>query len=401
MKKTMPVTPYYVIKEEALAGEYNTLSSNLQKYWGNVVVGYSFKTNSLPWLISFMKERGAYAEVVSHDEYLLAKYMGYKDSEIIYNGPYKDRESFRNILLAGGYLNMDSRYELAWLKELSEEYPDRNFKVGIRVNFDLERMCPGETTMKEESGRFGFCYETGAFADVLQQIQKLSNVKVNGLHLHSSSKSRSVKIFESIAKMAVRLKKEFDLSVEYVDMGGGYCGGIKGRPTYDDYIPAITKVLKNEFRPEETKLIVEPGISLISSAFTFVTKVLDVRDIKGNRYLITDGSRFNVDTTMIKTSYFYHVEYEGDKIRDNMKLQHVTGFTCMEADRLFKIENLPELKVGDRIVYENVGGYTMSLNPLFIQYFPDAYVEKEGHLTLVRKKWGPEQYVQNCCLKAE
>ena len=68
----------------------------------------------------------------------------------------------------------------------------------------------------------------------------------------------------------------------------------------------------------------------------------------------------------------------------------------MEMDRLFKMENLPELTVGDRIVYENVGGYTLSLNPLFIQYFPDVYVEKQGQLALVRKKWGPEQYVQNC-----
>lgn len=397
MKEAAVATPYYVIKEEALAAEYNMLSWNLQESWGNAIVGYSFKTNSLPWLISFVKARGAYAEVVSHDEYLLAKHLGYKDSEIVYNGPYKNRESFRAVLLAGGFLNMDSRCELSWLQELSGEYPERDFQVGIRVNFNLEKMCPGETTMKEESGRFGFCYETGVFAEVLKQVQDIPNVKVNGLHLHSSSKSRSVKIFESIAGMAVQLKKEFDLHLDYVDMGGGYCGGIKGRPTYDDYIPAIANVLKEAFRPEKTKLIVEPGISLISSSFTFVTSVLDVRDIKGSRYLITDGSRFNVDTTMIKSSYFYHVEYNGDeKARDTMALQQVTGFTCMEADRLFKMENLPELKVGDRIVYENVGGYTMSLNPLFIQYFPDAYVEKEGKLTLVRRKWGPEQYVQNC-----
>jgi len=396
MKGTQ-VTPYYVIKEEALEAEYNMLSRNLEEYWGNAIVGYSFKTNALPWLISFVKARGAYAEVVSHDEYLLARHMGYEDSEIVYNGPYKNRESFRACLLAGGYLNIDSKYELLWLEELAKEYPKQQFKIGIRVNFDLEKMCPGETTMKEESGRFGFCYETGAFANVLNLIKGMANVKINGLHMHSSSKSRSVKIFESIAKMAVQLKREFGLNLEYVDMGGGYCGGIKGRPTYDDYIPAIAKVLKEAFLPEETTLIVEPGISLISSAFTFVTSVLDARDIKGNRYLITDGSRFNIDTTMIKNSYFYHVEYVDEKeVRDTMELQQVTGFTCMEVDRLFALKDLPELKEGDRIVYENVGGYTMSLNPLFIQYFPDAYVEKDGQLKLVRKKWGPEQYVQNC-----
>lgn len=395
--KTPLETPYFLIKEEALASDYEELVHNLEQYWKNAIIGYSFKTNSLPWLIGFVKHRGAYAEVVSHDEYLLAKYLGYEEHKIIYNGPYKNRESFRAVLLAGGIVNMDSKREMTWLRELAEEYPDRELPVGIRINFDLEKMCPGETTMREESGRFGFCYETGAAAKALEELKSIPNVQVAGLHLHSSSKSRSVKIFESIARMAVTLKREFGLSLKYVDMGGGYCGGIKGRPTYKDYIPAIAGILREEFTPEETALIVEPGISLISSSFTFVTSVLDVRDIKGNRYLITDGSRFNIDTTMIKSSYFYHVEYDGEKAdRRCLPLQQITGFTCMEADRLFKMENLPELQAGDRIVYENVGGYTMSLNPLFIQYFPDVYVEKQGELTRVRKKWGPRQYAQNC-----
>ena len=390
-------TPYFLIKEAALEADYDMLYQNLKQYWGNFVIGYSFKTNSLPWLVNFVKQRGAYAEVVSHDEYLLAKYMGYEDRHIIYNGPYKNRESFRAVVQAGGILNMDSKAELEWLKELASQNPDREFSVGIRINFDLEKMCPGETTMKSESGRFGFCYETGVAAEAIRTIREIPNVRLSGLHLHSSSKSRSVKIFESIAAMAVQLKKEFDLSLSYVDMGGGYCGGMKGRPTYKDYIPAIAGVLKEEFKPEETALLVEPGISLISSSFTFVTSVLDARDIKGNRFLITDGSRFNIDATMIKSSYFYHVEYQGEmEERKLLPLQQITGYTCMEVDRLFQLEDAPELLPGDRIVYENVGGYTMSLNPLFIQYFPDVYVEKGQELIRVREKWGPEQYVQNC-----
>jgi diaminopimelate decarboxylase len=66
----------------------------------------------------------------------------------------------------------------------------------------------------------------------------------------------------------------------------------------------------------------------------------------------------------------------------------------MEVDRLFTYENQPELVPGDRIIYENVGGYTMSLNPLFIQYFPAVYVQNGEALRMVRKKWTPEEYVQ-------
>ena len=36
----------------------------------------------------------------------------------------------------------------------------------------------------------------------------------------------------------------------------------------------------------------------------------------------------------------------------------------------------------------------MSLNPLFIQYFPAVYVRNGDEMKMVRKKWTPEEYVQ-------
>ena len=64
-------------------------------------------------------------------------------------------------------------------------------------------------------------------------------------------------------------------------------------------------------------------------------------------------------------------------------------------------KNCPELMLGDEIVYENVGGYTMSLNPLFIQYFPPVYVRRGGRLIQVRGKWTPKDYVQGTTLIEE
>lgn len=411
-------TPYFLLDESILQRYFDMLTGALKENWPNYRIGYSFKTNSLPWLVNFYKKQGAYAEVVSRDEYGLAKYLGFQDSEIVYNGPYKDEQSFRDVVLAGGYVNVDSKWELEWLTKLSgeleegeistsfsnhnetntEEKTEANGKVseirvGIRVNFNLEQMCPGETTMGETSGRFGFSYENGEFAKALSYVRALPHVKVTGLHLHSSSKSRSVQIFRSIAQMACRLKKEFDLTLSYVDIGGGYCGGMEGRPEYPDYFPAIAEELHREFDPEQTQLVVEPGISLISKGSFFVTSVIDVRDIRDTRYLITDGSRFNIDATMIKSSYLYHTKLRNPSA-PVMERQEITGYTCMECDRLFTMENLPELQTGDQIIYENVGGYTISLNPLFIQYFPAVYVRNGEQMTEVRKKWTAKEYVQ-------
>ena len=67
----------------------------------------------------------------------------------------------------------------------------------------------------------------------------------------------------------------------------------------------------------------------------------------------------------------------------------------MEHDRLFEVKNGQTLKIGDQIIYDKVGAYTMCLTPLFIKYFPDVYVEENNKLSLVRKAWKPEQYIIN------
>ena len=71
----------------------------------------------------------------------------------------------------------------------------------------------------------------------------------------------------------------------------------------------------------------------------------------------------------------------------------------MEHDRLFEGNNMPSLCIGDKIVYDKVGAYTMCLTPLFIKYFPDVYLENNGEYQLVRKAWKPEQYVMNSMIE--
>ena len=85
-------TPYYLLHKELLDEGIEKLNQARKQYWPNSIVGYSFKTNSLPWVVSYMKKQGYYAEVVSEDEYHLAEYLGY--DQIIYNGPVKGQESF-------------------------------------------------------------------------------------------------------------------------------------------------------------------------------------------------------------------------------------------------------------------------------------------------------------------
>lgn len=381
-------TPYYVIHKKELDENYKKLTEALKKYWNNYIIGYSYKTNALPWIIKHFDELGCYAETVSEDEYQLAKLVGVSKDKIIYNGPIKTKESFLEALSNGCIVNIDSQREVDWLDEI--EVNKRI--VGVRINFDIESMCPGQTQCPEGGGRFGFCYENGEFERVIDKLRN-KNAKIAGIHLHTSSKSRGLDIYKAIAQMAVKVKKEFALELDYIDVGGGFFGGLPGKPQFDEYISLMEIILSEKYNKEKTKLIIEPGMAVIGASISYVTTVIDVKDTNYNRFVVTDGTRTSIDPLMTKNKYFYHIIANNE--REVHPKQIICGYTCMEHDRIFEDVNGLTLKVGDQIVYDKVGAYTMCLTPLFIKYFPDVYVEVNGEYILVRKAWKPEQYIMN------
>ena len=387
-------TPYYRVDESKLDADIDMLKSALEKGWNNYICSFSVKTNSLPWLLKHFKDNGFYAEVVSGEEYELSKRLGYTPDHVIYNGPIKDRESFEEVVLGGGIVNLDSNYEPEWVKEIAAANKDKRIKVGLRVNYDIKKLIPEEVLADEEGSRFGYCYENGALKDVIEKLRANENVEIVGLHLHSSTKSRTINAFKALAKVALIVSDEYDLSLEYIDMGGGYYGGVPGKPDFRDYVPAIAEVLSEKFDMSRTKLIMEPGVSMVSSSFDFVTSVIDTKKVREHTYVVIDGSRVNLNPQVTRRVYPHRLEYKNDENREVIPTQMICGATCMEYDRLFPAEKERELKTGDRVIFTNAGGYTVCLTPLFIHYFPAVYVKKkDGSLFVAREPWTNDEYM--------
>ena len=100
-------TPCFVIRIQQLDSLVESCKKEFYKKWPDGIIGYSFKTNNLPWIIEYMKEKNLWAEVVSSDEYQLAKVMGYKTNNIIFNGPVKGKKEFIEAIEEGSIVNID------------------------------------------------------------------------------------------------------------------------------------------------------------------------------------------------------------------------------------------------------------------------------------------------------
>lgn len=379
------VTPCYVLDEAEYIENINRFKDVLNKYFEKSKLGYSFKTNSLPRLLKLAYDNGCFAEVVSDDEYLLAERLGFKKDKIIFNGPVKGKENFLDAVHGGSIVNIDSKREIEWLVE--DGYSG---SIGIRVNFDLEAKLPGQTSTGNNGGRFGFCYENGELHKAILLLREYG-VEIDRLHMHVSNSSKSPDVYECLAEMACKIIDEEKLPASSIDFGGGYFGGGDDGEAYEVYISKICNKLK-QYDKEHLEVIVEPGASLVATAFSYISCVVDKKDTEYGRFVITDGSRLHIDPFMVKSKYNVLLPTNiGEIVR-----QTVCGYTCMEKDRIMDIET-PELQIGDLIKYNITGSYTLCFNSLFISYLPRVYSKLDnGRYVLVRDKWSTDEFLQKC-----
>ena len=134
-----------------------------------------------------------------------------------------------------------------------------------------------------EGGRFGFSLENGDLEYAINRLNAINHVKVIGVHLHNSTKTRSLNIYKTLAKKACEISKLFNYELSYIDIGGGFFGGLEFKPSYYEYMKVIENELSEGFDKAKTTLIVEPGAAVIASPISFLCEVIDVKDTYVNR----------------------------------------------------------------------------------------------------------------------
>lgn len=383
------ITPCFIFDKDEFERGINLFKSALNHKFSSNIIGYSVKTNSLPYCLCLARDLGCYAEVVSHDEYELALLCGYAKNHIIYNGPMKSKETFLDAIINGAIVNIETNREINWLQEL----PDDNiYNIGIRVNVDISDISPEDAKDNDSFSRFGFCSESNDLNIAISEINKLKNIKLSGIHIHRTSKTRSISFYSHLIKYACKIISDYCLELDYIDIGGGYYGIFPNCPTFDDYVFSFYEEIKKHEKLKNRTIIVEPGNALTASAFSYLSTVIDTKTLENTHIITTDGSRNDIDPLFAKSNYLKEIIYN-TKSNSIINEQVICGATCLEFDKLFTIKDACKLNIGDNILYNNVGAYTMCLSPLFINYFPRVYLKNDQNPILIRDKWEAKDYI--------
>lgn len=360
-------SPLYVFEKERLINDYINLRDAFQNIYPKYQVAYSYKTNYAPRICKIMKELGALAEVVSDMEMSIAKRVGYKSSEIIYNGPMKG-PLMEDFLLDGGVVNVDNPAEADRIIQLANTNPSKKLYVGIRVNMDV-----GQSFIS----RFGMEAFTDEFDGVINKLKAVDNVNIIGLHCHIGH-SRHLEAWKQRACYMLKvLDHYFDKPLKFIDLGSGMFGNIEesfGKqfgdsiPSFEDYARVVAGAFAEHFdgMPDSDKpyLITEPGTTIISANIDVITTVTGLKTVRGKQFANLDCCIYNVgELCRIKNLPIKVVNCSKDaKYYDDITL---SGYTCLEYDVIY-----PNFKgtigFGDHLIVGNCGGYTNVSKPPFI-----------------------------------
>ena len=380
-------TPAYVFLGDVFQKNLDDLLAAFRSRYANMKLGYSYKTNYLPYVCKAVDERGCFAEVVSPMEYRHALENGVEGVNIIFNGPCKTRDAIEDAIFNRSIINVDSYHELQMVISAGLRtgiVP----RLGLRLNIDVGNGL---------RSRFGIDPDSKEFDDAIQ-LARSNGVYIQGLHCHVS-KARGLAAWRRRAEVMADCAEKVG-ALWYIDLGGNMYGRMPSSfaqqfmepiPTFDEYAEAVCGVFRDRFSDESVRLVLEPGTALVSDAMVLVSKVVQVKDAKGTHYAFLDCSSFDLG---------FAGEYKKPPITTYdapgaPRQEYVlTGCTCIEKDII--AENVAAaLEPGSIVVVENIGAYSNNLSADFIKPGLPICLKTGDSIKMVRRRTGyPDAFAE-------
>lgn len=386
-------SPLFVFSSKMLRQNIRSMQLAFQLRYPNTQLIWPYKTNYLAAICELIHEEGLGAEIVSEMEYQKAARHGFTTSQLVFNGPYKQPETLRQVILDGGLINIDHSKEIGDVETLARTL-DLTPTVGVRLNID----AGGDPNWR----RFGFRLDDGEAEDAIARIVDGGLLKVCGLHAHVGTSITDVTVYQQLVRKMVecadRIRDQHGCQIDILNIGGGFassclpkhCPNDTGIPSHDDYAAAICSVLnETTAHDRQPKLVIESGRALIDDAGVLITTVVAAKSMPGGRpcYVVDAGvnllhtaTTHQLSVSPCKLALKSHTATNAGQTESL-----VVGPLCMNTDIVSENALLPTVQRGSRLIVSPAGAYNTSLWSQFIQHRPRVVlIDESGQPHVIR-----------------
>ncbi|XP_070836713.1 ornithine decarboxylase-like [Chaetodon trifascialis] len=362
--------PFYVVDLDSMFKRHIRWLTNLPR----VKPFYAVKCNSTPAVLRMLSALDTGFDCASKCEIRLALSLGVTPDKIIYAHPTKPPSHIRYACAHGvDMMTFDSEDEL-----LKIALCHAKAKLVLRITVDDSK------SLVRLSSKFGA--KLVAVGKLLERAGELG-LEVIGVSFHVGSGCTGRLAFKHAiadARHVFDIAKLYGVQMSLLDIGGGFPGREDFQVKFEEFSEVINGALDELFPPDSgVQIIAEPGRYYVESAFTLTANVIAKRVViedmdehsndeenSHNRmmmYYLNDGVYGSLSCLINDTGHnevepYLHRAVESSEQRYRST---IWGPTCDSSDKVTDNCWIPELYVGDWLLINNMGAYSVSISSDF------------------------------------
>lgn len=361
-------TPTYVFDIKTLKDRIKYLKSELPS---KVNLCYAIKANT--FIVKQIEEDVDRFEVCSNGEYEICHEKKIKEDKILISGINKDAALINKII-------NESNIRLFSIETMSQFESLKNQKENVKI---LIRITSGnQFGINEEECR-----------EIIKNRREYPHIEIKGLQYFTGTQKNSIKILkkelEYMDKLIEEIEQDYGFVIEELEFGTGFPVHYFSNENFDEhaFMKEFSGILDNlKF---SHKITLEIGRSIVASCGMYLTKVVDTKINKGERFAIVDGGINHL---------VYYGQFMAMKIpvmeiyprRDDGETEewNICGSLCTINDILVKKLEVSNLNVGDILVFKNTGAYCMTegISLFLSRDLPQVLIsDKNEKIEVVRK----------------
>ncbi len=368
-----PTTPFYVFDEDELVARVNILKSKLPE---NAVLCYAIKAN--PFLIPLLQDSGILFEVCSPGELSICEKYNVNPKQIVFSGVCKT------------YDDVQRAYKLG-VKTITLESPYHcEYLINTIQNTDSPH--EQEVILRLTGGnQFGMSAED--ILNCMEKLSKIPSVKIRGIHYFTGTQKKLSKILEEVSfinEYCTELKQKTGIDFSDIEYGPGLSYNYFDENSYKDNFTEFEEFAAS-LKNSAFNYVIELGRYIASSCGTYVTTIMDVKHDGDKRYCIIDGGINHINYygqimgMKVPCIQQTNVKYDIKNSEGEQKYT-ICGSLCTTADVVLRELSLKEPLVGDKLIFNDIGAYSITEGIyLFLSHpLPSVYIKTKDDFSLVR-----------------
>ena len=340
MKFSQIPTPAYVIDENKLVENLKILNSVERETGCKILLAQkAFSMYSLYPLI------GKYISGTTASGLYEAR-LGFEEmnkENHVYSPAYKEDE-MEELTRICDHIIFNSFSQLEKFKEYI-----KNVSVGIRVN--------PECSTQEGHEIYDPCAPNSRLGTKISDFPQKLPECVEGLHFHTLCEQGSNDLITTFKAFEEKFSK-YLYNIKWINFGGGHHITKKG---YD--IKALNSLIKYTKDKYKVEIYLEPGEAIALNAGYLITEALDIFE-NGIQILVLDTSAACHMPDVLEMPYRPPLKNSG--LPGEKKYTYrLSSRTCLAGDIIGDYSFDERIKIGDKLIFEDMAIYSMVKNNTF------------------------------------